>query len=116
MPAGHNLLRRMYAAFNRRDVDLVVSAMTADVDWANGQSGGRVLGISAVREYWAKQWTEIDPMVEPEQIETAPDGRVIVEVHQVVRSLDGAIVNDRMVRHVYTLRDGLVARMDIVEV
>jgi hypothetical protein len=106
----------MYAAFNRRDIDLVVSAMTPDVDWANGQAGGPVLGIPAVRGYWAKQWKRIDPHVEPQKIEMVADGRVAVDVHQVVRNLDSAVLNDRMVQHVYTLRDGLIARMDIVEV
>lgn len=116
MSAEHARLRRIYAAFNRRDVGLVVSAMTPDVDWANGQSGGRVLGIPAVREYWANQWKQIDPCVEPQKIETSPDGRVVVDVHQVVRNLQGAVLSDRTVQHVYTLRDGLVARMDIVEI
>ena len=115
MPVEHDLLRRMYDAFNRRDVDLVVSAMTPDVDWANGMTGGRVVGIPAVRAYWANQWKQIDPRVEPAKIETAPGGRVVVDVHQVVRNLEGGVLNDRMVRHVYTFRDGLIARMDIVE-
>jgi hypothetical protein len=116
MPPEHDLLRRMYEAFNLRDVDLVVSVMTPNIDWANGMTGGRVLGVPTVREYWANQWKQIDPNVQPEKIETAPDGRLVVDVHQVVRNLEGAVLNDRMVQHVYTLRDGLIARMDIVEV
>jgi hypothetical protein len=44
------------------------------------------------------------------------DGRVVVDVHQVIRLLDGSVRDDRMVQHVYTIRDGLVARMDIQEV
>ena len=35
-------------------------------------------------------------------------------VHQVVKDLDGNVLSDGTVSHVYTLRDGLVARMDIV--
>jgi hypothetical protein len=44
-----------------------------------------------------------------------PDGDadVAVDVHQVVRDRAGAVLVDQMVRHVYRLRDGLVARMDI---
>ena len=42
-----------------------------------------------------------------------PDGRVAVEVAQVVRALDGALLREATVRHVYTFRDGLVARMDV---
>ena len=43
------LLERMYAAFNARDVDSVLAAMHADVDWPNGLEGGRVVGHDAVR-------------------------------------------------------------------
>ena len=116
MATEHDLLRRMYAAFNSRDVDLVVTALADDVDWANGMTGARVLGIPAVREYWAAQWTQIDPNVEPQEIATLPDGRVAADVHQVVRDLQGGVLNDRMVRHVYTFRDGLVTRMQIEEI
>jgi hypothetical protein len=34
-------------------------------------------------------------------------------VAQVVRALDGALLREATVRHVYTFRDGLVARMDM---
>ena len=105
--------RALYAAFNARDVGLLLAAMTPDVDWANGMTGGRVHGREAVRAYWAAQWAEIDPRVEPVRI--TPDGRdgVAVDVHQVVRDRAGAVLADQRVRHVYRLRDGLVARMDI---
>ena len=42
--------------------------------------------------------------------------RVAVTVHQVVKDLDGNVLSEGPVSHVYTLRDGLVARMDIVAV
>ena len=38
------MLQRMYAAFNRRDIETVLAAMQDDVDWPNGMEGGRVLG------------------------------------------------------------------------
>jgi hypothetical protein len=42
-------------------------------------------------------------------------GRIAVGVHQVVRLLDGEVLADRRVVHVYALRDGLVERMDVEE-
>lgn len=42
------------------------------------------------------------------------DGRVTVHGHQVWRDRAGVLLSDRQVRHVYTIRDGFVARMDIV--
>ena len=51
----------------------------------------------------------------PIDIETLPDGRLAVEVHQTVRSLDGSPIGEGTVRHVYALEDGLVTRMDVEE-
>ncbi len=42
--------------------------------------------------------------------------RVVVDVHQVVRDLAGSVVVDQMVQHVYSIRDGLIERMDIRQV
>lgn len=107
-------LRDLYAAFNRRDIDSVLGAMTPDVDWPNGMKGTRELGHDAVRAYWLAQWQVIDPMVEPITVSERPDGSVDVEVHQVIRDLAGAVQNERTVHHVYRFDgSGLVTRMDI---
>jgi ketosteroid isomerase-like protein len=108
-------LRAVYAAFNARDVDAVVTTMQPDVDWPNAWEGGRVLGREAVREYWRRQFAAINPRVEPQSFTLTDNGRVAVEVHQVVRSHDGELLSDRTVTHVYPFRDGLVERMDVVE-
>jgi hypothetical protein len=116
MAAEHEpLLRDLYAAFNARDVDAVLAHMHPDVDWPNAFEGGRVHGREAVREYWGRQFEQIDPRVEPERFTATDDGRVAVEVHQVVRDLAGAIVAEGRVTHIYSIRDGLVERMDVVE-
>jgi hypothetical protein len=54
-----------------------------------------------------------DSYVEPEHLETGEDGRITVDVHAVARDLDGNVVSDGHVQHVYTLRDGLVSHMEI---
>jgi ketosteroid isomerase-like protein len=107
------LLRGAYAAFNARDIERALLLMRADVDWPNGMEGGRVRGHEAVREYWTRQFGLIDSHVSPEGFEALADGRTAVRVHQVVRSLEGDVVSDSYVRHVYSFRGGLVARMDI---
>jgi hypothetical protein len=108
-------LRGMYDAFNARDIDAVLATMTDDVDWPNGWEGGRVLGREAVRAYWTRQWAAIDPTVEVVGVQERSDGTVAVDVDQLVRDLDGAVIAQGRVVHVYTLRDGLFARMDIEE-
>jgi ketosteroid isomerase-like protein len=107
--------RAFYAAFNARDAETLLTAMTPDVDWANGMTGGRVHGRDGVRAYWAAQWATIDSRVEPVQLSRDEAGNVLVDVHQVVRDIAGSVLIDRMVRHVYRLRDGFVARLDILE-
>ena len=108
-------LRAVYAAFNARDIDAVLAEMADDVDWPNAWEGGRVRGHAAVRDYWTRQWAEIDPHVEPVEFATRPDGRVAVEVDQTVRDRAGALLSEGRVRHVYAFRDGLVVAMDVEE-
>ena len=115
MPAAwaEDLLRRAYAAFNARDIDRALAVMHADVDWPNGMEGGRELGHDAVRAYWTRQFGLIDSQVQPVAFADDDEGRVVVDVDQVVRDLDGALISEQRVQHVYTFREGLIARMDI---
>ena len=108
------LLRSMYKAFNARDVDTCLAAMTPDVDWANGWEGGRVVGRDAVRDYWQRQWAEIDSTAEPIAI-AERDGRIEVTVHLVARDKTGELLSDGEGRHVYEFRGDLVERMTIDE-
>jgi ketosteroid isomerase-like protein len=110
-----DLLLTIYAAFNRRDIDAVLTAMHPDVDWPNGMEGGRVYGHEAVRQYWQRQWKQINPVVEPQSFHTDPTGATAVEVHQVIHDLSGSLLADRMVQHVYRTEDGLIRSMDIRE-
>jgi ketosteroid isomerase-like protein len=107
------ILRGAYAAFNARDSDRVLGLMHPDVDWPNGMEGGREVGHEAVRAYWKRQFGLIDSHVDPLGFSEEDEGRVVVDVHQVVRDLDGVVVADQRPQHVYTMRDGLIARMDI---
>ena len=115
MTEQEQLLRRAYDAFNARDIDTALACAHADVDWPNGMEGGREHGRAAVRDYWTRQFAEIDGRVEPIEIAETDDGRVSVTVHQTVRSLEGEILSDGRVGHVYTIRDGRIAHMEVVE-
>jgi ketosteroid isomerase-like protein len=112
-PDDEPLIRRVYAAFNARDIDAVLEHLDPDVDWPNAWEGGRVHGHAAVRDYWTRQWREIDPHVEPLAVRPTPDGRVEVDVHQTVRARDGTLIADNEVVHVYTIRGDRIVRMDV---
>ena len=107
------MLRSTYAAFNERDIEVALAAMHPDVDWPNGFEGGREHGREAVRAYWTRQFKVLDSRADPVGFSEDEEGRTVADVHQVVRDPDGRLIADQRVRHVYTLRDGLVTRMDI---
>lgn len=113
--AYNDLLQSAYDAFNERDLDFLLLLMHPEVDWANGMEGGRIRGHQAVRDYWTRQWDVIDPIVKPQRFETLPDGRIIVHVHQVVRDLDGNVILDRTVQHIYRLEGAQILSMEIQE-
>jgi nuclear transport factor 2 (NTF2) superfamily protein len=108
-------LRSMYDAFNTREVDVCLAAMTPDVDWANGWEGGRVVGREAVRDYWQRQWAVIDSTAEPTAVTERPDGVIEVAVHLVARDKEGKVLSEGKGRHVYEFRGDLVARMTIAD-
>ncbi|MGA7312344.1 MAG: nuclear transport factor 2 family protein [Silvibacterium sp.] len=107
------LLKHIYDRFNARDMETVLMAMQADVAWANGMEGGHVYGRDGVRSYWTRQWAMVDPHVEPVGFSTGPAGEVIVDVHQVVRNLEGGLLVDQMVVHIFRFEAGLIRRFDI---
>ena len=108
-----DLIKKAYSAFNRRDIDTVLSTFHPEVNWSNGWEGGYVNGHDEVRNYWTRQWKEIDPNVEPRGFEEKGDGKVEVNVHQVVKDLQGSVLFDGMVKHIYAFEDGLIKSMDI---
>jgi nuclear transport factor 2 (NTF2) superfamily protein len=112
-PEIRAMFQRLYDRFNTRDIDAVLAALTSDVDWPNGWEGGYVKGHDEVRAYWTRQWTEIDGTVTPQAFSTEPDGRIDVTVHQVVKDLDGNLLSDSTVHHVYRLREEKVEHMEI---
>jgi SnoaL-like domain len=109
------LLTSVYEAFNRRDIDRILPAMDPAVEWPNGMEGGWVYGRDGVRSYWTRQWGMIDPRVIPVRFEVDELGRIVVDVHQTIRSLAGEVLVDRIVQHVYVIREGMIARMEIRE-
>jgi hypothetical protein len=107
------ILKRLYDRFNARDMESLLAAMHEDVIWANGMEGGHVHGRDEVRAYWTRQWAMIDPRVEPVSFSSGTEGEIVVDVHAVVRDLDGNILDDKMVGHVFRIENGLITRFDI---
>ena len=107
------LLIQLYQDFNTRHIEAVLSHMHTDVAWPNGWEGGYVAGTDAVREYWIRQWQQINPTVEPLSFDERLDGQIAVRVHQVIKDMNGGILGDEQLNHVYTFEDGKVSTMII---
>jgi hypothetical protein len=107
------IIQQAYAAFNQRNIDVALALMTPDVSWPKASEGGKVIGKVEIRAYWTRQWAEFDPHVEPIAITEQPTGKLHVRVHQLVKSLQGDILADSEVLHIYTLTDGLISAMDL---
>jgi hypothetical protein len=108
-----SLIEQAYSAFNRRDIDGALALMTHDVSWPKASEGGKVVGKKEIRAYWTRQWGEFDPHVEPLAITEGEGGKVRVRVHQVVKSLQGDVLSDSEVLHVFTVDSGLISAMDL---
>lgn len=108
-----DLIKKAYAAFNARDIDTALSTMHPAVQWPKAFEGGYVSGHNEIREYWTRQWGEINPTVQPTGFRVRTDGPVEITVHQVVKDLQGNTIFDGIVKHIYTLQDGLLRKMDI---
>jgi hypothetical protein len=107
------LLRAAYSAFNARDIDAALAIMTPDVAWPRAFKGGFVHGHREVRAYWTEQWSEINPHVEPVSFFPEDGGRVLVDVHLLVRDLAGNILADERVGHRFTIEHDLIQSMEV---
>jgi hypothetical protein len=113
MEQTHTIIQRAYFAFNKRDIDGALALMADDVTWPKASEGGKVVGKKEIRAYWMRQWSEFDPHVEPLAITNEDGDRVLVRVHQVVKNLQGEVLSDSEVLHVFTINSGLILAMNL---
>jgi hypothetical protein len=114
MNSANNFFHELYRNFNDRKIDLVISQMTDDVKWANGMEGGYVYGHKGVREYWTRQFTLVSSNVTPLEI-NMENGIVKIKVHQVVHDLNGKLLVDETVFHIFHLMDNKIREFNIGE-
>jgi hypothetical protein len=113
MKDTESAIERAYSAFNARDVNGALALMTEDVSWPKASEGGRVVGRDEIRAYWARQWSEFDPHVEPLAMTQEEGGKIRVRVRQIVKTLQGDILSDSEVVHVFTMSDGRISTMSL---
>jgi hypothetical protein len=107
------LIKNAYTAFNARDIEAILRVMHPEVKWSKAWEGDYAIGHEDVSAYWTRQWKEINPIVTPLGIQERADGTFEVEVHQLVKDLEGNVLFDGKVKHIYTINDRLLQQMDI---
>ena len=107
------IIEQAYSAFKERDIDGALALMAEDVSWPKASEGGKVVGKEEIRAYWTRQWREFDPHVEPLAMTEEDGGKTRVRVHQLVKSLQGDVLSDSEVLHLFTVHSGLIAAMDL---
>jgi SnoaL-like domain len=113
MNPEQQFLQNLYEAFNKREIEAVISSMHPNVKWANGMEGGFVYGRDQVRDYWEKQFEMVQPKLQALNFETDKDNRSIVTVHQLVRDLEGNLLLDQTVQQIFTIENGLISTFEI---
>ena len=106
------LLGQLYPDFNERNIEQIMPHFAADADWPNGMTGGREIGHQAIREYWTAQWSVINSQVTPVSYRVVGD-QIILEVHQLVKDMEGETLSNSVVYHTYKFVDGKITKMDI---
>ncbi|MGF2037359.1 MAG: nuclear transport factor 2 family protein [Nostoc sp. CmiVER01] len=115
MSSNQQFLQNLYEAFNKGELETIISVMHPEVKWANGVSGGFVYGRDAVREYWTNQYKVIQVQLETLKFETDENNRNVVTVHQIVRDLQSNLLADATIKQIFTIEDGLISLYEIGE-
>ena len=94
----------------------MLELMSKDMVWPNGWEGGYVKGHDEVRDYWSRQWKELNPNVQPIGFIKLSTNVIEVNIQQVVRDINGTLLAEETVKHVYTFEDDLIKKMEIEKV
>jgi SnoaL-like domain len=115
MSSNQQFLQNLYAAFNKGEIETIISVMHPQVKWANGVEGGFVYGRDAVREYWIDQYKVIKVQLETLKFETDENNRDVVTAHQIVKDLQGNLLVETTIQQIFTIEDGLISLYEIGE-
>jgi hypothetical protein len=113
MSSNQQFLQNLYEAFNKGEIETIISVMHPNVKWANGVEGGFVYGQDAVREYWTNQYKVIQVLLETLKFETDENNRNVVTVHQTVRDLQGNLLADATIQQIFTIENNLISLYEI---
>jgi uncharacterized protein len=109
------IVRQMYAAFNRGDLDAVLEYWTDDIDFRAAEGApddhGPIKGKDALRAF-QQDWLDTfdDFRAEPVELIEAGEDKVIAVVRISGRAKLSGVETDLTYAELDTLRDGKIAR------
>jgi drug/metabolite transporter (DMT)-like permease len=103
-------VRRMYDAYNARQIDAALAGLHVDVEW-DGGAEGMLHGKQAVERHWRSQWQEVDAKVYI-GLSAWKNSSLVLQVRLEIATPRGA--REQQIQNVITFRDGLVASMRII--
>ena len=120
--ANADVVRALFDAFNRRDLDGILRCLDADVvyemgageqQWAFPEAAEPARGHAQIADFYERMWPVIeDARAEP--VELIEDGdRVIATLAMSGRLAHTELVSRWRDRHVCTLRDGKIVHYEI---
>jgi ketosteroid isomerase-like protein len=108
------MIQELYAAFGRRDVPFILSALAEEVVWQHPRPddipwGGNRRGREAVAQFFAaiSDHLEVEQFMLEEFV--ARGDQVVVFGHERMRASHGGRVYDSDWAHVFRLRNGKIA-------
>jgi ketosteroid isomerase-like protein len=114
-------IRRGFDAFNRRDFDRSLAALSDDVIWeqpfvARAETSLPLRGKEQVRSAWESQVEAIDLRIEPVEFIPVGDDKVVVQLRLVAHGRSSKLSLTHSVTLVYTSNsDGLAAGVKVFE-
>ncbi len=114
MHPNERALRDSYAAFNSGDLELAAGILANDVEWPDQLEGTMLVGRDATIAYW-KRLLGLQRH-EYEVVHCQPDqhGDLVISLLRKVYALNGQLISNGLIRHVYRFRCGKVVRMQVV--
>jgi ketosteroid isomerase-like protein len=115
------LIREGIEAFNRRDFDAALEAVSDDVTWERFLSRAEadspyVRGKEELRAVWESQVEAVDIRIEPEEFIAAGDDKVVVPSRMVAHGSGSEIALSAPVTWVWTIDEtGRTAKVEAFE-
>ncbi len=107
--ADVDVVRELYDALGRGDVEAALSGMAPDVVFQTTVETQH--GRDAVRTWLRATFDALDDFqAVVERVLDAGDGRVLVDVHETARGRSSGLPIEHRFAHLWTVRDGMAVR------